>query len=366
MGSRMSNQVGRSPTRDPDLAALALALDPDLMRRWLIQTVRLAPDQARHLTCSATVLKHKPGERCIIRYGLGYAGLAEPPNACTIIGKLYRKWLQAHHMYHWTRTLKNELFPHGGTLCIPEPLFLIPELALVLEEHVEGPDLRDAIRAGTCADAMSLAAQWLARLHTASPLPELQTKPLADELQNVHGWCDQIASCSEIARNDVLRLRSAQKALDTIASQMGRCTPVPIHRVFDYTNVLWDGRRIWVLDFDQLGLGDPALDVGNFLAHLESYAYHTTGLAHSFAEAGAHFLRCYLERSGETIRARLPFYRASTFLKLAATEVTRRTATDWPRLAQALTDLACREVNALSQARSQPVSNSPLGADLLP
>jgi aminoglycoside phosphotransferase (APT) family kinase protein len=354
----MSIQVGRNPTRDTDLAALDLALDPDLMRRWLIQTARLAPDQANHLTCSAAVLKHKPGERCIIRYGLGYAGPSEPLRACTIIGKLYRKWLHAHRTYHWTRALKNEVFPHGGALCIPAPLLLIPELALVLEEHVAGPDVRDAIGDGECADAMSLAAQWLVRLHTASPLPELQTKLLADDLQKVDGWCKQIASCSKIARIDMPRLRGAQNALHTIASQMGPYTPVPIHRAFDYTNVFWDGRRIWVLDFDQLGLGDPALDVGHFLAHLESYAYHRTGLAPSSAEAGAHFLRCYLERSGESIQARLPFYQACTFLKLAAIEVTRRTETDWPRLAHALTEAACREVNVLSQAHSEPVSHN--------
>ena len=62
-----------------------------------------------------------------------------------------------------------------------------------------------------------------------------------------------------------------------MARRMGGYHETMIHRDFYDTQVLWDGARAWIVDFDQLSVGDPALDLGHFVAHLASVAYRGTG-----------------------------------------------------------------------------------------
>ena len=42
----------------------------------------------------------------------------------------------------------------------------------------------------------------------------------------------------------------------------------PIHRDFYYSQVLFNQEQLTLIDFDLLALGDPAIDVANFMAHL--------------------------------------------------------------------------------------------------
>lgn len=64
-----------------------------------------------------------------------------------------------------------------------------------------------------------------------------------------------------------------------LADHLGRAaralSPGPvcgIHRDFYPDQVLIDGDRVWLLDLDLYADGDPTIDLGNMLAHLEEYA----------------------------------------------------------------------------------------------
>ena len=46
---------------------------------------------------------------------------------------------------------------------------------------------------------------------------------------------------------------------------MGGYHETMIHRDFYDAQVLWDSARAWIVDFDQLSVGDPALDLGHFV-----------------------------------------------------------------------------------------------------
>lgn len=331
---------------DPALPALAQTLDPGLMLPFLAQAAALPLDDTNGTTCCAAVLNHKPGQRCIIRYTLESEGDGSWPTA--VIGKLYRRRRLAARIYSWFYALRNGVFNGTGPLRIPAPLLLLPDLGLVLQEYVEGADLRHALSSGSGNVPLSLSAQWLARLHASPPLAGLKMMSLEHELSKVDQWCQEITPY--LSATTVGQFLLAQTILHRLASEMPPYTPVMIHKDFYYANILWDGQQIWVLDFDQLSIGDPALDLGHFLAHLENLAYRTTSQERSFTEPAACFIHSYLEdaayvgaQHAAPLLARLPFYKAYTFLKLAATEVTRKGG-DWQRLTGVLTDLACREV----------------------
>ena len=121
-----------------------------------------------------------------------------------------------------------------------------------------------------------------------------------------------------------------------------------IHKDYYHAHVLWDGRGVWVVDFDELAVGDPAFDVAHFLAHLEYHAQRWNADAAPWSEAAAHFRAAYpAAEAGQRFDARLRFYAAYTLLKLAAT-VARRKREGWERLVRSLAASACREAEALS------------------
>ena len=327
---------------DPALPALHRALDTDVMFPYLAEAVALQPETSTHLTCSAEVLKHKSGRRCTIRYALHNRHEHRAEKDAVIIGKLYCKRGSAKCVFEWMTALSNRRLA-GEQLYIPAPLLQIPELGLLLQEYVEGVELRHVLLAEHSNDrAFSLAAQWLANLHMTPPPPGLPMKPLEREVDKINEWCTEVRPYLTV--EDAVRLRQAQDGLQRLASRLPIYEPALIHRDFYPANAFWDGERIRVVDFDELSIGDPALDVAHFLAHLQNLACRSQRNANSFHREGAVFLESYLDaRSDIDLHLRLCFYKGYTLLKLAAKDA-RRQQGDWRRRTGVMMGLANEEV----------------------
>ena len=91
---------------------------------------------------------------------------------------------------------------------------------------------------------------------------------------------------------------------------------------------------VFLVDFDQFCLADPALDVGYFLAYLRPAGlwYHRAGRRAWFEAAAEAFLSTYLRpprRAGESaatcagIAGRAPVFEAALLLKIAARRANR-------------------------------------------
>ena len=326
-------------TPDPALA-IQPALHPERMTVWLAEAIGLPRDERAALSCEAEVLSHKLGQRCTIRYRLrGHADSSQTKLPVTLVGKLYAKLPMAGRLYRRVEALGRRTFENSGALRVPRPLLFVKELGLIVLEHFPGTGLRDVLRDGNATEALTLVGGWLARLHAAVPLNGLRSASPDHELGKVRRWCDDIGSA--LTRADAGRLDLALKSMCDRASHL-QYEPVMIHKDFYYGNVLWDGERVCVLDFDELALGDPALDLGHFLAHLEVLAYRTIGRVDGLSEAVQTFSSAYAA-ADTTLAPRVTFYRAYTFLKLAATEVARK-PDGWERMARTLAGLACQEL----------------------
>jgi aminoglycoside phosphotransferase (APT) family kinase protein len=88
----------------------------------------------------------------------------------------------------------------------------------------------------------------------------------------------------------------------------------PIHRDFYHDQVILDGSRVYLLDLDLFAMGDPALDVGNFIGHLSEYGLRKLGSADALAEQQREMIDRYVELAGEEVRPRIDTY---SFLTLA-------------------------------------------------
>jgi aminoglycoside phosphotransferase (APT) family kinase protein len=86
-------------------------------------------------------------------------------------------------------------------------------------------------------------------------------------------------------------------ACNSLASTLPTPTLRGIHRDFYADHVLQDGNRLYLLDFDLFCMGDPALDVGNFAAHMQEWALRKTGDRHALATAEAALIDRYLQLS---------------------------------------------------------------------
>jgi hypothetical protein len=325
-------------TADLGLPTLQTALDADEMLEPL--ALAAGVPACAGLRCTAEVLACKPGQRCTI----AYAFAASPGSQATgvaVIGKLYGRPVVAGRVQGWMRAVRDQTCGEEEPFGVPAPLAVLPELGLLVRERAPGIDLRHALGSPGGARAVALCARWLARLHAAVPPPDLKTKSVAHELGKIDSWRDQVRPWLSPERTR--RLDRARRELHALARSLPACPPVMIHRDFYYANVLWDGARLWVLDFDELSQGDPLLDVAHFLAHVEVLAYRSTGRVDAYAAHASLFLRSYGQGRLREDEPRLRLYRAYTFLKLAATEAKRRRAEDWLTQLHVFTERACAE-----------------------
>jgi tRNA A-37 threonylcarbamoyl transferase component Bud32 len=330
---------------DRGLPALAQALDTDRMLQPLMEAARF-PDGTQ-LACAAEILKHKPGRRCTIRYILEPVSPDGTVRPVALVGKLNGESRMTARVYGWTWALRSAGFAGSGMLRVPAPVAFLPSLGLMVHENIEGADLRHALSGGDTEVAFRLAGQWLAVLHSVPAPPDVEEKGPAHELRKMSRWRDEVAPY--LGRGERTKLRFAQNALRSRArNDPTHWIPALIHRDFYPANVVWDGHSIWVVDFDELALGDPALDVAHFLAHVQNVSLKDTGACDAHARASAHFLNSYQETSKASLAARLPFYKSYTFLKLAAKEA-RRKRGDWESLFTSLIDLACREAEGFAR-----------------
>ncbi len=94
---------------------------------------------------------------------------------------------------------------------------------------------------------------------------------------------------------------------------------MPIHKDFHYRHVLIDGGAK-VIDFDEVRLGDPNLDLAHFCANLDLLAYRRHGAPQRLRGLARRFLAAYADTTGWSWpRHRRPFlyFYVYTCLKLA-------------------------------------------------
>ena len=74
-----------------------------------------------------------------------------------------------------------------------------------------------------------------------------------------------------------------------------------VHRDFYPAQILVRGESGWLLDLDLYSMGDPALDLGNFVAHLQERSQRMHGHCHGYAHLERSFLEGYAAASGRPL-----------------------------------------------------------------
>ncbi len=319
---------------------LIRALDADLMLSSVSAAVGIDPESVHGAQCSAKLINQKPGNRCTIRYDLGLPEPTGDLRRIAVIGKHFSKASKAAKSYRRLKALRGRVVSSDELLVIPAPLSLLPELGIVFQEFRPGKDLREALRFDGGERPLSLAGRWLADLHGTPPLPDLKVKSMDREVRKTKRRIKKLARNFPSGKGS--RLHRLERAVRVLADIIPDSPRTMIHRDFYHGNLIWDDKHLVILDFDQLAIGDPAMDVGHMLAQLACLAYRETGRADAYEPGAQAFVRSYFAMNPAEFGMRLPFFTAYTFVKLAY-QAEERKPSGWRDLAGQFIDLACAE-----------------------
>ncbi len=307
------------PLLDPKLRQrLYRATRVDLAERFLTEVLEEAKVTGHHnpLTIEQIdVLKYKPGRRCVLAYELGRSHGTD--ERLQVIGKVFRD--ERGQRLH---VLQRDLWVNGfgpaaaDGIHVARSLGYVPEMRMHIQQRSPGRTLNELALIGSITPFIPRCAAALVKLHSAGVQTELKTYQLEDELASLDRFNAELV---ERLPDQAKRIGALRTKLQTRAATLPPASDLtPVHRDFYYSQVLIDGPRLTLIDFDLLALGDPAINVANFTAHLLFLGLDKLDDLHALAGDAQAFVDAYARRMrvDEAFDRRRAFYQAATFFRL--------------------------------------------------
>ncbi len=297
---------------DAALPSVALALDPATVREEFKHGLpRLSGRDGRLSVREIHVVRLKPGKRCVIEYDVRLKPAAGAKTKVMLIGKIRARRFgnEGYRLLDafWKAGFQSD---SADGVSVPEPIGVITRFQMWLQRKVPGQVATEAL-AGP--DGVALArriAEAIHKLHRAG-VPTQRTHTLSDELRILH-------QCLPVAAQARPGLAGRISCILAGCERLGASLPAPktcgIHRDFYPAQVIVDGARLHLIDFDLYCQGDPALDVGNFIGHITEESLRTRGDARALQPLEDAIEQSFVGFAGE---ATLPAVRAYTTLTLA-------------------------------------------------
>jgi len=209
----------------------------------------------------------------------------------------------------------------GAAVRVPRLLGHSRRRHVTIMEWLDGQPLDEMLATPQAAGVMEATGVALRRLHQ-HPARGLLPRSRKTEAKHVQTAAHAVAlvypDLATQAHELAARLQAWLHAQPSLMQ--------PIHGDCYSDQVLVQGDRVALVDLDQAALGDPAADLGNFIAHLHRAALHGTLTFEQAETYTAALLTGYAADGVE--RTRVKSYAAIGLLHLAA-EPFRRRAPDW-------------------------------------
>jgi hypothetical protein len=293
-------------TADAALPFLAQAMDPEDVDR------RIGPllGSAARLR-SIRVMRHKPGRRCLIEYDFESESASGGSKSVTLVGKARARG-SPKEGDRLLRLLRDRGFGDDAEdgVSVPEPVGVIGEYHMSLQRKVPGVPASPLFGKPGGMELARRVARAACKLHRAGVLPR-RCHSIADEIailrEKLRALCETRPAWSR-------RLARLLEQCECLAAGVPTTTLRGIHRDFYADQVLVDGPRLHIVDFDLFCQGDPALDAGNFLGHLSEQSLRLFGDPAALSECEGAFEEQFVSLCGPSIR---PAVRAYATLTIA-------------------------------------------------
>jgi hypothetical protein len=260
------------------------------------------------------VMRYKPGRRCLVEYDVEVEGPHTPHAAMTLVGKARAKGAdRAGHALLaalWDAGFQGD---SPDDVSVPEPVGVVPAFGMWLQSKVPGVPATQLLAGEEGRAVARRVAEAVHKFHGARlPLPRPRRHTKADELNILSERLAEVARDRPAWGGRLDRLLGACRRL---GSGIPEPAPRGIHRDFYADQVLVDGRRLYLLDFDLYCEGDPGLDVGNFLGHLVEQSLRTLGRPDALGDREKALEERFVELAGEACRVAVRAYATLTLVR---------------------------------------------------
>ena len=323
--------IQRPVARLDELSMIALAFPVDPVLTGLApatDAAEMVPVFARHLEPCVRdglvprgfrydILHYKPRRSCTLRYRIVLAG---PGGASTgerlVYGKVTRDERGRHKLAMLEAAWKASLAA-GEEWRAARPVAYLPHWRLLLQEAVPGRDFRSVFAeltpAGITPEQFRLAAQHLERIVRAVSSIQVSPPGAAPARTFARLHAKEQLGVPHLARVDPAlgaELGAIFAELARLAREIPAAAPVFCHGDFAHGNVLVDGERVGLIDFDKAAAAEPAHDVATFLTHMRSIGHNHPERRPHVEALGEHMRAEYLALAPEVTSERLALYEA--------------------------------------------------------
>ncbi|QYX30050.1 phosphotransferase family protein [Sphaerospermopsis torques-reginae] len=290
--------------KDPKIPFLSTAIDPLQIQKKFTQNLQITQNTQIE---KIQIIRHKPGRRCLIEYQL----INEHRQNITLIGKIRAKGTDINS-YQLQKTLWETEFNENSTdrISVPEPVGIIPEWQMWLQRKIEGVTFTKILTPKQYF-LNSKIAEIAHKLHTTN-IPPRRSHTLNDELKILH---DKIPLVWEKNPQWQKRLERILEECNHLGNSLIENQTCGIHRDFYPEQIIVNNERLYLIDLDLYCQGNPALDIGNFIAHIQEYSLRVFGNARYLQELETAIIQRFIQLTSEKFRVAIEIYTTLTLVR---------------------------------------------------
>lgn len=238
-------------------------------KEYLNDCLNKLSDGKRIIVDAVEIKRLKEGRRALLEIQARIMEVSGKQVPVTLYGKVRFKGVDEKTFY-----LNAYLFENGfdagsiDGISVPQPVALVPQVHMGLFvkangqtviNHLTGPQreyyARKIVRV---LFKLNRSRCPLHKKHTIEDELNILDRRMSTLLHQFPQWVNRLLYLKYQYRN--------------IIKLLEKTSDVPIHRDFYHDQILINDLRLYLLDLDTCSLGDPALDLGNFLGHLHEHA----------------------------------------------------------------------------------------------
>lgn len=281
---------------DPAMPFMEQAMDRDWMQRRL-RSIAGADIELQ----SIRVARWKPGRRCVLEYDVDGA-----TGSWTLVGKARAKGLDTRTFWIARFLSEGALAPSSADgVSVPPVRGAVPECHMWLQDKVSGTSGWAALTGPNALRVSRRVGRALASLHRALP-PLERRHTIDDEVAHLTTVLERVRAQHPEWGS---RLSALQRACTRLADGARPAPASAVHRDFYHDQVIVDGDRVWILDLDLAAVADPALDAGNFLAHMTEQSLRLLDSAEALADEERAFIEEFGRARGAAAAANAGIYK---------------------------------------------------------
>lgn len=298
---------------DPEMPFLAAALDPVSVAKEFERCVAGKLGTQEEIALSfIQVLRYRPGRRCLIGYEVTATGENRNKTCHSLVGKVRARGLDKQ-TWQLNRALHKNGFAQGNSdgIEVPEPVGIIPAFKMWLQQRVDGHPSWTALTGSDGSNTAQRIAAAIHKLHSAN-IPVKRTHTMKDELHVLEKALTNVMDEQPQWRSRLERILAASRRL---AGNTESTESAGIHRDFYHEQVLIQDNRLYLLDLDLYCMGDPALDIGNFIAHLQEQSLRLKDNANALDDIVQTLAGHYQQLAGHDLAEAIECYRILTLVR---------------------------------------------------